>query len=202
MDRAKEKKLRKRNALLKSAYGLFTSLGFHKTTISAIALKAGVAKGTFYLYFKDKEDIRDALIVQRSSQLLKSALDAMEASGKDFAAEDKLIFLIDYIVDQLSRDLALLRFISKNLSWGLFMNAGKYQSEDEDVMDFRKFVVRMLEADGIVPDQTMQLNLFTILELVNSTCYNVILNGEPCTIGEYKLYLNSIIRQIFRYRPV
>ena len=43
-----------------SAYDLFISEGFHKTTIAMITKRAGLGKGTFYLYFKDKEDIRDS----------------------------------------------------------------------------------------------------------------------------------------------
>ena len=37
----------------------FTSKGIQKTSISDIVEDAGVAKGTFYLYFKDKYDIRN-----------------------------------------------------------------------------------------------------------------------------------------------
>ena len=36
--------------------------------------------------------------------------------------------------------------------------------------------------------------VYTILELINSTCYNIILNGTPVTIGEYKPYLYRCIR--------
>ena len=39
-----------------TAFELFTTKGLTKTTISDIVDQAGVAKGTFYLYFKDKYD--------------------------------------------------------------------------------------------------------------------------------------------------
>ena len=71
------KKQKKRTALLDSAYGLFTTIGFQKTTITNIVDNAGVAKGTFYLYFKDKEDIRKALVLRRSSEILNEAVDAL-----------------------------------------------------------------------------------------------------------------------------
>ena len=57
MGKALQNKLKKRTALLDSAYELFTTMGFNHTTIRDIASKAGVAKGTFYLYFKDKYDL-------------------------------------------------------------------------------------------------------------------------------------------------
>ena len=50
------------DALFQSAYDLFLNQGIEKTSISDIAKKAGVAKGTFYLYFADKYEIRDRLI--------------------------------------------------------------------------------------------------------------------------------------------
>ena len=54
MGKAETNKKRKKNALFQTAYELFTDKGFAKTTISDIVNKAGLAKGTFYLYFKDK----------------------------------------------------------------------------------------------------------------------------------------------------
>ena len=50
-------KEKKRTDILDAAYELFTTLGFARTTILGIALKAGVGKGTFYLYFDSKEDV-------------------------------------------------------------------------------------------------------------------------------------------------
>ena len=54
----------KRESLLETAFRLFTSKGIQKTSISEIVEDAGVAKGTFYLYFKDKYDIRNKLVAQ------------------------------------------------------------------------------------------------------------------------------------------
>ena len=66
-------KLQKENSLLHTAFEYFTTKGFSKTSISDIVEKAGVAKGTFYLYFKDKYDIRNKLIAHKSSQLFRNA---------------------------------------------------------------------------------------------------------------------------------
>ena len=69
-------KEKKRTDILDAAYELFTTLGFARTTILGIALKAGVGKGTFYLYFDSKEDVRDVLIARKSSELLLSAVES------------------------------------------------------------------------------------------------------------------------------
>lgn len=72
-------KKKKENSLLNTAFDFFTTKGFSKTSISDIVKDAGVAKGTFYLYFKDKYDIRNKLISHKSSQLFKLAVQDIGA---------------------------------------------------------------------------------------------------------------------------
>ncbi len=47
----------KRAAIIEAATGLFTTEGYETTTIAEVAKKAGVAVGTVYLYFKNKQEI-------------------------------------------------------------------------------------------------------------------------------------------------
>ena len=49
--------LAKMNKLLDSAEELFTTQGFHGTSISDICKAAGTAVGTFYIYFETKTDV-------------------------------------------------------------------------------------------------------------------------------------------------
>ena len=66
-------KNQKRTALLENAFDLFITKGINKTSISDIVEKAGVAKGTFYLYFKDKDDIRNRLILHKINHIFSEA---------------------------------------------------------------------------------------------------------------------------------
>ena len=50
MGKAEENKRLKRVAILDAALQLFTDQGWSKTSISDIAARSGVAKGTFYLF--------------------------------------------------------------------------------------------------------------------------------------------------------
>ena len=69
MGKVENNKLNKQRSLLNSAFELFTTKGVSKTSIAEISSKAGMAKGTFYLYFRDKFDIRNRLISHESSLL-------------------------------------------------------------------------------------------------------------------------------------
>ena len=65
MGKVETNKKQKNTTLLQTSFELFTEKGFTKTTISDIVNRAGLAKGTFYLYFKDKYDLRDRLVTYK-----------------------------------------------------------------------------------------------------------------------------------------
>ena len=56
MGKIESNKQQKQTSLLNTAFQLFTTKGVNKTSIAEISQQAGIAKGTFYLYFKDKYD--------------------------------------------------------------------------------------------------------------------------------------------------
>ena len=78
MGKAEQNKKLKMENLLNTSFELFTSKGLNKTSISDIVEKAGVAKGTFYLYFKDKYDLRTIITVHKAEQVF---LKAWEEAG-------------------------------------------------------------------------------------------------------------------------
>src|SRR5688572_1143684 len=62
-------KAERRQQILVAARDLFAKRGYHQTTIDEIVAQAGVARGTFYLYFEDKRAIFSDLIDRFASQL-------------------------------------------------------------------------------------------------------------------------------------
>ena len=188
-------KQRKKEALLNTAFDLFTSKGINDTSISDIVNKAGVAKGTFYLYFRDKYDIRNLLISHKSSQLFMSAHTDMLKANID-RMEDKIVFVINHIIDDLVKDKKMLNFMSKNLSWGFFKKAlmSNDNSNDVNFLEIYKTIINESEDDYKDPE----IMLFMIIELVSSPCYSTILYSEPVSIEELKPYLEAAVRGIIR----
>ena len=132
MGKLENNKQQKRTSLLDTAFKLFTTQGVSKTSIAEISQKAGIAKGTFYLYFKDKYDIRNKLVSHEASKLFKNAVSALELHIKEQQINDhsftitfteEIIFIADHIINVLNTNQTLLTFISKNLSWGIFKEA-------------------------------------------------------------------------------
>ncbi len=190
--KAELKKEKNRSRLMDSAYSLFVKQGFHKTTIDAITKKAKLGKGTFYLYFKDKEDVRDSIIVSKSSKIIHDAVENTTDERKNKGFYDRLIAVIDYILNIFASDLDLLKFVSKSLSDGLIKNYNGSHGRSEEVINLESFVEGLLENSVTVKEP--RLFIYTIIELVSSTCYTVIAFGEPVSFDEYKPYLYNCIR--------
>jgi AcrR family transcriptional regulator len=198
MSKIESNKIQKRNSLLSTAFHLFTTKGVNQTSIAEISEQAGIAKGTFYLYFKDKYDIRNKLISHEASKLFMAASAALEkrcpGSGTKMSFEDKIVFIVDYIIEALNQDKTLLNFISKNLSWGIFKEALTTNVAEEDV-NFKDAYYEMLAAEETSYNEP-EIMLFLITELVSSTSYSSILYGEPADIETLKPYIITTVRSI------
>ncbi|OJE44005.1 TetR family transcriptional regulator [Bacillus proteolyticus] len=54
----------RRKEILETAERLFVTKGYTKTTVNDILKEIGIAKGTFYHYFKSKEEVMDEIIMR------------------------------------------------------------------------------------------------------------------------------------------
>lgn len=194
MGKVDENKQQKEDALFRSAYNLFMSKGISKTSIHDIVQDAGVAKGTFYLYFKDKFEIRDRLIARTVEKLFKAAnTELKKVNVPKF--EDKIIFIVDYVLEQMKKNKAVLRFVSKNLSWGVFRAAIEQKEEATGVKNLLEELLAECPDVHIEAPDTM---LFLIIELASSASYSTILDNDPVSYEELKPYLNASIRAIIK----
>ncbi len=179
--------------MYQTAFELFTTKGLTKTTISDIVEQAGVAKGTFYLYFKDKYDIRNKLVSRKTGELFHKARLALAGTSLT-SFEDQLLFIVDYILNELEHNHPLLIFISKNLSWGMFRGILDREISEEDDPYGNAFPDILRQAGVRYRDP--ELMLFSILELVGSACYSCILFQQPVELSAYKPDLYHTIRAI------
>ncbi len=199
MSKVELNKKQKRESLLDSAFDLFIKNGINKTSIADIAKNSGVAKGTFYLYFKDKYDIRNILIAHKASQLFASA-DAALQKEKITDVIEQIIFIANHIIDDLNKDKSLLLFVAKNLSWGIFKSS-LINSKNYDDLDFYDIYNKLINQDQykFIDPETM---IFMIIELISSTCYSSILYNEPVEIEKLKPYLFNSVRAIINEHVV
>ena len=197
MDKVSNKKLDKEKRLLDTAFKLFTEKGIKETSIQSIVDEADVGKGTFYLYFKDKYQLRDVLIARKSQKLFDDALNSLKKHYiENFS--DQIVFIINYVIDELNKNQLLLKLISKNLSLGVYNETIQKISLTSSLTaesSLHDLVVNGVKKNNIRlenPDVT----LYIIIELVSSTCFNSILYKDPLPIEEFKPHLYKVIKNL------
>src|SRR5512140_929524 len=95
----------KRRRILGAAVQTFGRRGFHEARIAEIAASAGVAEGTVYLYFRNKEDLLGVVFDETMDGVLRKA-EEIRCAGT--SAADRLTQLVDLHISFLAadRDLA------------------------------------------------------------------------------------------------
>lgn len=128
----------RRKEIIDMSAELFLSRGYEETSINLIVEQLGVAKGTFYHYFKSKEDILEAVL----ENLLSSYADQMEdaLNNSHMNAHDKLMTLLRNILTSNQGPEQLTRHVEDN------KNAKLHQALDEKFKEkFNPIIVKVIK---------------------------------------------------------
>ncbi|MCH5198958.1 MAG: TetR/AcrR family transcriptional regulator [Oscillospiraceae bacterium] len=177
------KKLEKKRKIIESAYQIVKSKNIYNTAVDDIVKSAGIARGTFYLYFKDKSDLIEQLIFLKSSEsmkvLLKKFEERMSDSDDIFELSREFIGLfIDFLIEQKEA----LAVLTKNISSCLRDFPRFYDDEVENIYSgiIQRFVQLGLSEDDI------NKKIYLAVDMVGSVCSDAILFGKPYGINEIR----------------
>jgi AcrR family transcriptional regulator len=123
---------------------MFYENGFQKTRVSDIVREAKVAQGTFYLYFKSKDDIFLHICTgfkNRFATLIQGAGDLFSITSHEEEEQNLFVFI---------RDLIRLYAANKKLARIIFYESANYGSSAREMgeniyMDFIDMIRRRLE---------------------------------------------------------
>ena len=188
MDKITKKKNEKYTKILDTALGLFEKNGTHLVSIDEIVRGAGVAKGTFYLYFKDRYDLISTLIIEKASKYMSLLSDKYEP--RDFGdVSTSVRHYIEYISDFLQKNKTLCILIEKNLN--TCVNAVAQTKEGPIKELYEKIFSELINCG--VAEAEARAKLYLYIELIVSSCCNAIIRETPYTIEELKPHLCQII---------
>jgi len=133
--RAEAQRERRRADILSAASSLFGQRGYHDVSIADVIDRAGISRGTFYLYF----DSKDALFLELIEQFVQSIIEVVEVvdpKGKDPAREivENVRRLVDVVFEQRDLTVMVLR-----------ESYGVRPDVDKKLSRFYGFVHEMLE---------------------------------------------------------
>lgn len=188
MDKITKKKNEKYTKILDTALGLFEKNGTHLVSIDEIVKGAGVAKGTFYLYFKDRYDLISTLIIEKASKYMSLLSD--EYKPRNFGdVSTSVRHYIEYISDFLQKNKTLCILIEKNLN--TCVNAVAQTKEGPIKELYEKIFSELINCG--VSEAEARAKLYLYIELIVSSCCNAIIRETPYTIEELKPHLCQII---------
>jgi TetR/AcrR family transcriptional regulator len=138
LSRREREKLRHRRQMLAAALELFSEKGFHNVSMHEIAKRAEFAIGTLYKFFKNKEDLYKALMMEKAEEHHRVLMGVLSEEN------DVLTVIEDYIVAkaQLFADnLATLRlYFAETRGASFNIKAGL----DQDIRKlYDKFIMRL-----------------------------------------------------------
>ncbi len=194
METTSEKKKLKRLKLMDAGYDLFISKGINNTVIDDIVKKAGVAKGTFYLYFKDKYDLVNQITLHKSLFVIREALEQLEQHRKqeNMGFEEEILFFIDYLVEFFQNHKDMLKLIRKNFSAKLLCSDSIPDPDLQKAVD--AFTQNFMNKGETL--QEAQQTLYIIIAMVGSVCCDAILEEEPYSLSQIKPTLYFLIRKL------
>ncbi len=165
MTDAEKKRSDKRERILDGALKAFARKGFYNTKVSEIASEAGVADGTIYLYFKNKDDLLISLFEDRMEWIIDRLTTELKALGGDPVAKFRRMVTIHCRLAVENPDLA--EFITVELR-----QSAKFVKEYKNPKfgDYLKILQSLVEegqATGVMRDDVD-------VRLVSRACFGAL----------------------------
>lgn len=144
--RREQNKAENRAALLKAARSVFAEIGYGAAGVRDIVRRTDLASGTFYNYFKDKEEIFEAVVAEMSVELLRRH---REGRARARTAEEFLRNHISVYMTFVAEDPEILAFGRQNVTpIRMLMEKPDLRSLARQLSDDAKTAV----LQGILPD--------------------------------------------------
>lgn len=194
MSKVSEKQQNKRANILDAAYELFIEKSFNNTSIDDVVKSAGIAKGTFYLYFKDKHDLMERIIIRKGALILRYVLEELMKKKETckMTFSEQMLFITEKIVDYLETHKEIITLMGKNFSSCL-----SYFStiEDDELKSMLSELVQENIENGFSEQETLK-RIYLIVTLVGSVCYDSFVFESPFKISEIKPLLYRSVEAI------
>lgn len=186
----------KRNQLVKASLSLFLKKGFHECRIEDIAGKASVGKGTFYLYYKNKEDLVDQLLDEFMEEIRETLNWVM--GNVDDKADLSEVFKEEgrRLVQTMERNKKLAHFFfreGRSVSPALNQKIIKFTNE---IVELSENTFAMAMAAKLIPVQNPRVCAVSVFGSINHL-YEFWLDGgfkgEDSTVEELTEHCVSFI---------
>lgn len=166
------KREQRRAHLLQCALAVFAQKGYHQASISDIIKRAGVARGTFYLYFESKRSVFDQLL-DDLFELLNGKVRRIDPSRGPAGVVAQMESNVDEVIDLMLSNRAMLRILMAEA-------VGLDSGFDEKLSEFYQRLLLMIE---------QSLGLGTKMQVIRKVNTRV---ASLCILGSIKEVLYQV----------
>ena len=85
--------------ILKTAIELFATLGYHTTSMDKVAKAAGISKGLIYNYFKSKDELLEAVLMDKMEEYAGNMFGLARSDSPREILENIITFAISWVRD-------------------------------------------------------------------------------------------------------
>lgn len=194
----KEKSILTKNKLFETAIELIKEKGYDNVTISEICEKAGVAKGTFYVHYKAKEDIIKESYYSDMSQFVLKQYNNLISQDKRMSIKNKIEkFLLSELMfsNHVGCTMTCRAYVT-NLTECILENS-KHFERREFTKELKILILQGIDHKVFNTNQTVE-EVFLYLEsfvrgLMASWCFS---NGEFDIVKKGEKYIGKILESL------
>lgn len=169
----------RRKQILKAAIEVFAERGFHRTRVSDIARRAGVAYGLIYHYFDSKDAVLSSVFDENWAVFLKVLREVRDAPDK--GAGQKLADIASLLIDALRITPALIHVIIQEVSRSdRFIEAPKIEAFQDAFRVVKEIIAQGQETGEIEPEDDPWVMAYLFFGGLEAVCTGFLLKAIPC----------------------
>lgn len=189
------KKIDKEQRLLDASLELFLDNGFNNVSIDQICKKAQIAKGTFYLYFKDKDDILQG-VLNRESKIIIINLFTQTIKQENLNLEKRILYFTNLAIDYFIEHKSLLALFKRNFALPITLN-DIHNDDNHEIKEVVDSFINDTELSKKYDTETIYKLIYIVIEMIGSVAYSSICLNTPGPIEEIKPMILEIANTIF-----
>lgn len=177
----------RRDELMQAGMMLFSAKGYHDTKVSDIVEEAGVAQGTFYIYFDSKADLFEALLdkfIALITEAVSSITIDLDAITTPVQLCARLRTAVETILAVYRDNAALARIVIRDGSRVGEESTGKWQQAVDGLATIGAVVMDAAIERGLLPPQNTKIVPYCVLGMYERAAYRWLVEDQSMDIDE------------------
>ncbi len=161
---------------------------YTELSIQQLCSEAGIARSTFYVYFRDKAD----LVARLAEEMVGQLSEAASAWWQPGATRDELLTATRRVIEAYVAHSALFAALTETAAYDAEMRAMQVEIVERNAHPLAELIARG-KRDGSVRDVHTEETVSALAWMLQGSCYNLALGAGEAQIDRLAEALTGII---------